>query len=419
MLTMKVLSLLSKNPAATLEKEKLFRQYLLKDNVQRCKLFAEIVILFESVLIIVNLASGIMADQQVIVNIYLIMYALLLSASLGMLLFLHKFEKEETLTEQQGKRFHQGLMAFVIFFLIWGAVVTLIDQAEYGHIMAFAVNFMSVSILFHASNKRILLLYILPIAFLFGGLPVVQPSQDVLMGHYTNLSVFLFFCWLASRMLYQINETNFYNKLLLMETNENLAGKIEENEEINRELEEANEQLRKLTVLDDLTKIPNRRGLQQYIDEMMLESIGKRKLSFIMLDLDAFKLFNDNYGHFEGDKVLRTVAQQIGGCLESSNTFLSRFGGEEFIIAIFDHPNSVAVKAAKCICKSVSDMQIPHGFSPVSEFVTVSVGVISGEVENANEIEALKEEADMALYKAKLLGRNRVEAREYVLPNNN
>jgi diguanylate cyclase (GGDEF)-like protein len=402
----------AKHPDISAEKEKLLQQYLLKDNIQRGKIFVTIVIFFECILIALNLLLSYTSTRHVTNNFYLTMYIVLLSMSVLMLVYIKQYEKLAAPTTKQKLKLRRTLGQFIMFFLLWGALVALADQKEYGSVMAFAVNFMSVSIFFHASNKKILQLYSVPVALLAAGLPFFQSSEAILMGNYVNLTVFLFFCWLTSRMLYQSSKTNFYNKLLLIESNKNLAQTISEKEEMNRELKEANVRLKKLTTIDELTNIPNRRGLQQYIDNALHLSCGERMLSFIMIDIDAFKLFNDNYGHLEGDKVLQIVAQKINNCVESSDVHISRFGGEEFIIAVFDKSPQAVYELAECIRTSMEEMKIPHEFSSVADHVTVSIGIAAGMVENESQIEALKEKADFALYEAKSQGKNRIKVSE-------
>lgn len=393
-------------PAISLEQQKMLEQYLLKENINRCKLFARIVLLFEALLIGLNLATTYQGSYEI--NIYLILYLILFLMSMFMLIYIRVFGKRVA-NSGQGKWFRMGLLSFVNFFLIWGAVVSLVDQKDYGHIMAFVVNLMCVSILFHASNCTILLLYITPIAVFFIGLPFFQPSSSILMGHYINLFVFLFFCWLASRMLYINVSTNFYNKLLLTETNQSLAAKIEENEKMNRELAKVNQQLKKMAIIDELTKIPNRRGFQQYVQEALSSTPAKQKLSVMMLDIDFFKTFNDHYGHFEGDKVIESVATSIQQCIESTGSIIARFGGEEFVIAGFDLKDEEFGKLAEKIRVAILELKIPHAFSSVSNQVTISIGVATGNVSEEDEITQLLENADIALYKSKTNGRNRVE----------
>lgn len=395
---------------ASAEQRQLLSQHLFQENIQRCKLFAKIVILFEVILLAMNMGSSYMSNGSLFTwNAYIVMYMLLLVMSAFMLLYIRAFEKKETYTSCQYNRFRVGLLSLVVFFLVWGAVVTLLDQRGYGHVMAFAINFMCVSILFHASNRTILLLYTLPVAVLIIGLPFFQPSSTVLMGHYINLSVFLFFCWLASRMLYWSYSANFFNRMLLTETNENLAMKIEENEKINAQLADANERLKQLTLIDELTKIPNRRGFQQYIKQALHHPKRERKLSILMIDIDAFKPFNDNYGHLEGDHVIESVAQAINRSVDSSSSISARFGGEEFIVAMFDADLLKAYQIAETIRLSVLELNIPHDYSPVSPYVTTSIGSATEEIISEEEVEQLIAQADEALYKAKTQGRNRVE----------
>ncbi|MBD8070896.1 GGDEF domain-containing protein [Bacillus sp. PS06] len=395
----------------SVEKRQLLERQLLKENIQRCKLFASIVIVFEAILIMMTLYTRFSTQQPLFdLDFYLIMYLTLMIASVLMILFIRWFEKSKIVSSRRYTFFRAGLLSFVVFFLVWGAVVTLGDQKEYGHVMAFVVNVMCVSVLFHATNKTILQLYILPIAVLMIGLPYFQPSSAVVMGHYINLSVFLFFCWLASRMLYRSNATNFYNKLLLTETNESLALKISENENINRKLEKANKQLKELSLMDELTRISNRRGYYDYVREGIEKSNVPRKLSVIILDIDAFKLFNDHYGHLEGDNVLQRVAQTINTCVDDTvpGAFAARFGGEEFVIASFDLDSLEVYELANLIRQSVTQLKIIHEYSSVSEYVTISLGFATNTISNMDELQPLMEAADQALYKAKTLGRNQV-----------
>ncbi|MGG3692028.1 GGDEF domain-containing protein [Heyndrickxia ginsengihumi] len=398
------------SPQVSNEKKKLLKAYLFKENIQRCKLFAKIVVLFESILIVLNRSSYYFSNHSLLsFDPYICMYVTLLVLSIFMLSYIHRFEKKDTYTKREYQMFRFGLLSMVVLFLVWGAVVTLIDQKTYGNVLAFVVNFMCVSILFHASNRTILTIYSLPILVLMIGLPFFQHSSAILFGHYINLTVFLFFCWLASRMLYTSYSTNFYNELLLKEINESLAQKIAENEIMNRKLEGVNEQLKKLTLIDELTQIPNRRGFHQYVAEMLLLKNVERKVSVLMLDIDAFKLFNDHYGHVEGDRVLRLVAQKIKHTLDPSSSITARFGGEEFIVAIFDLDELIAFKQGESIRNAVLELGILHKHSPVLDHISVSIGIVTGTVCTENEIQELIVQADSALYKAKTSGRNRVE----------
>lgn len=386
------------------EKKILLEEYLFKENIQRCKLFASIVILFEAILLGMNMAET-YATKQILVdgNTYFILYITLVIMASTMLLLIRWFERQVS----RNKWAKPVLLSLVSLFLVWGAIVTLVDQKEYGHVMAFVVNFMCVSILFHATNKIMLAIYTPAILVLGIGLPIVQPSSTVVMGHFINLTVFLFFCWLASRMLYRSYATNYISELLLKESNNSLAEKIKENEKMNAKLKE-------LSMLDELTGISNRRGFYQYIESKLTHSNQERPISILMIDIDAFKPYNDHYGHLQGDQVIQAVGKVLTKEVDAPSSIAARFGGEEFIVALFDMDEKSVRKLAEEIRHSVVELRLEHGFSPVAQVVTVSIGYATGTIMEEEELNQLIEQADLALYRAKEMGRNQVRTMNQV-----
>lgn len=340
------------------------------------------------------------ATKQILIdgNTYFILYLTLVIMASTMLFLIHWFEQQVS----RNKWAKPVLLSLVSLFLVWGAVVTLVDQREYGHVMAFVVNFMCVSILFHATNKIMLAIYSPAILVLGIGLPMVQPSSTVVMGHFINLTVFLFFCWLASRMLYRSYTTNYISELLLKESNNSLAEKIKENEKMNAKLKD-------LSMLDELTGISNRRGFYQYIESTLSHSNQERTLSILMMDIDAFKPYNDHYGHLQGDQVIQTVGKVLTREVDAPSSIAARFGGEEFIVAVFDMGEKSVRALAEEIRNSVEELRLEHGFSPVDEVVTVSIGYVTGTIMEGEGLKLLIEQADLALYRAKEMGRNQVK----------
>jgi diguanylate cyclase (GGDEF)-like protein len=169
----------------------------------------------------------------------------------------------------------------------------------------------------------------------------------------------------------------------------------------------ANRELEKLSVLDSLTQVANRRRFDDYlIHEWQKLKLEKAPLALILSDIDYFKLYNDTYGHPIGDYCLQQVALAIECVIESTFGLVARYGGEEFGI-ILPHCDGVqALKVAQKIAINVNKLNITHEKSIVSEYVTISLGVHSLIPNSESTPELLITLADKALYEAKERGRN-------------
>jgi diguanylate cyclase (GGDEF)-like protein len=197
----------------------------------------------------------------------------------------------------------------------------------------------------------------------------------------------------------------YKQKKLLEQQMEVLKAKIEEL----TQLKEANWKLENMSMLDFLTQIPNRRNFDLYIQDSWRKAIrDKSSISIIMIDIDYFKLFNDNYGHLAGDESLVKVASSIVASFSRPGDFVARYGGEEFIVILPDTRLEGAVVIAEKIRKTVEDASIPHEFSRIAGHVTVSLGVTSKSPNKTDSIEDFINLADQAMYMAKIQGRNRV-----------
>jgi diguanylate cyclase (GGDEF)-like protein len=174
-------------------------------------------------------------------------------------------------------------------------------------------------------------------------------------------------------------------------------------------LKEANEKLQYLVAYDGLTKIANRRRFDEYLDEQWRQ--GKRdrgELSLILCDLDAFKLYNDHFGHQAGDQCLQAVAEAVQKVVKRPLDLVARYGGEELAVLLPYTAQIGAFQLAEKIREAVKALQIPHPNSPVSYCVTVSVGVSSIIPREDSAPKNLIRMADEALYQAKNQGRDRV-----------
>lgn len=175
-------------------------------------------------------------------------------------------------------------------------------------------------------------------------------------------------------------------------------------------LERAYESLRHQAVIDSLTGIPNRRSFSERIlTEYGRSRREKTPLSLVMADIDHFKLFNDTYGHKQGDECLRRVASEIQRGLKRPGDFCARYGGEEFILILPNTEASGAQEVAEAIREGIQGLKIPHKHALPVPLVTLSLGVATMDLRSPFYYEDLINAADQALYRAKERGRNRVE----------
>jgi diguanylate cyclase (GGDEF)-like protein len=179
---------------------------------------------------------------------------------------------------------------------------------------------------------------------------------------------------------------------------------------LNRSLEEANRELRRLSTIDPLTGLANRRQFREsYLGEWARAQREGRPLSVVMLDIDFFKKFNDRYGHLAGDDCLERIAGALAGALHRGGDLLARYGGEEFIAVLPGIDADGAAEVAESMRRQVLAQGIEHDRSAIHEFVTVSAGAATLIPGPAIDPSVLIEAADRALYLAKSRGRNRVE----------
>ncbi|MDM8557124.1 diguanylate cyclase [Desulfococcaceae bacterium HSG7] len=175
------------------------------------------------------------------------------------------------------------------------------------------------------------------------------------------------------------------------------------------ELKRRGDMLERLAGLDGLTGIPNRRQFDQFLGAEWKRSLRyEHKFSIILVDIDFFKLYNDCYGHTEGDVCLKKVAGSIFKAVPRSEDLAARYGGEEFACILPETGNKGALAVANRILESVRALKIPHAQSKVDSHVTVSVGLATAVPPLKDRKLELVKLADKALYQAKLKGRNQI-----------
>lgn len=195
-----------------------------------------------------------------------------------------------------------------------------------------------------------------------------------------------------------------------------LKRQIEKERLLTEQLEIANQKLKKIASVDELTQIANRRSFDLYLrrewDRMSRE---KAYLSLMLCDVDFFKLYNDTYGHQAGDRCLQQVASVLKENAKRPADLVARYGGEEFVLILSRTTAKGAMEIGENIRQQIKDQNIAHASSHISTGVTISIGVASIVPIPSFPAEKLIAKADEALYWAKEQGRDRVVLNRFTI----
>lgn len=168
------------------------------------------------------------------------------------------------------------------------------------------------------------------------------------------------------------------------------------------------DELERLSLLDGLTNIPNRRYFDDFYERVDKASIRQSEsMAIMMIDIDFFKPYNDHYGHWQGDECLREIALALSSAVKRPSDMVARYGGEEFVVLLKGTDEDGASQVAQTLIDAVAECKIVHEFSPVGQFVTISIGVAFRAAGGDISREDLLKRADDKLYEAKERGRNR------------
>lgn len=168
-----------------------------------------------------------------------------------------------------------------------------------------------------------------------------------------------------------------------------------------------NDMLEKLSMYDGLTNIRNRRFFDETFEKTFSEiKRDKKSLAVLMIDIDFFKPYNDNYGHGQGDETLRKVAKALEKTIKRASDFVARYGGEEFVILLKDIKKDGVEAVANNLLNAIRELKITHEFSKIENYVTISIGAsFYNSNSDVTKLELLLK-ADETLYNVKNSGRN-------------
>ncbi|HAJ26575.1 MAG TPA: hypothetical protein DCG53_04915 [Syntrophus sp. (in: bacteria)] len=199
----------------------------------------------------------------------------------------------------------------------------------------------------------------------------------------------------------------------LRQKNELLETEIQERLVVEKALQKANHELESLSKIDGLTHAANRRFFDEWLAKMWAtHAANQSPLGLIICDVDYFKLYNDTYGHQQGDECLKAVVAAIRRGVHHHDDLVARYGGEEFAVVVTRDVDKKIASLAEKMRSNVEELEIVHERSAVGDFVTVSFGAATVIPRPDADPSLLIKAADAALYEAKAWGRNRVVWKE-------
>jgi len=368
-------------------------------NLPKGKIVATAIIAVEIVIIVISLFVRKEAFGQVPSIYYGAMYFVMIAVMLFYLFLFNWLEKDKV---KYQKAIKLAGISFAAFILLWCAFISLMDQQFSGGGLAviYMMAVIAIAIIPLYEPLTLLSLY-LPVHMLFLLLlPFFEGSGEMLFSNYINSTSFVVMAWVISFMRYKSQIEYFVSKNEVHKKNIELG-------RINRELARANERLELMSQTDNLTGISNR----LIFDTTLTKEWSRCKrqflpLSLVMIDIDYFKEFNDHYGHQAGDECIKKVAHLMALSAKRSSDMACRYGGDEFALILPQTDEIGAVGVAEQLRNRVEKLEIPHQFSPVSDYVTISLSVCTVVPSDKLTLHQFIENADKALYEAKKRNRN-------------
>lgn len=299
-------------------------------------------------------------------------------------------------TKKMGSQGHIMTVLIIGYFLVF----TYVNKgAEYSLIFGLFVPFMAIAMVGLRNGLRYLLFYyVMMFSMVIWGLNHWNPF------YWTEASLFRFI--LASL-------TSLVLAVLMEVSNSGLNRKIIKQRESEKLYVE---KLRRLSMIDALTELYNRHYFQEVLEKKFKELKNTDLyLTFFILDIDYFKLYNDEFGHQQGDEVLKKVATTVHSYIKRKDDLVFRLGGEEFGgLLVTESPQETSEWISK-LKEEVEGLKIVHSTKAPEKYITISIGIFSAKIDSLDSLTCIYRVADKALYQAKNKGRNQAHI---ILPTN-
>jgi len=369
---------------------RIFRDAVTADNIYRERVLAVLVICICLALMVVDYSVAVFGNGA-----GRILFDIALISCFSFCLFLVSFLFGTTARQERiASRCGFWDTAMVLVSLGWVGALSGASPAVRPCIEPYLMGVLVVgSFLFHDTARSMLFFAVGYFCFLFSTISF-KPEFPVLVSSVVMATLATLVAFVISRIVFRMRLESFRDA-------RDIAGQ-------RRIMQESVERLQRLSYLDPLTGIANRRFLEATLSrEWKLEARSGQPLSVIMVDIDWFKLFNDTYGHIPGDECLRQVAACLEAAVRRPSDQVGRYGGEEFCVILPMTDREGAIFTAKRIMRGIHELAITHDSSPLGR-VTVSMGIATREPCHSGHYDSLVHAADTALYHAKISGRNRI-----------
>ena len=239
------------------------------------------------------------------------------------------------------------------------------------------------------------ILICLAVAITFNLIDIYYYNHSIMS--FKNIIIVYIFILIYSQILYIKYNEILYDKILLKEKNNKLLTQIE---------------------TDKLTGLLNRYGMQNKLEDLTSKKdFLNKSCALLLLDIDDFKKHNDAFGHLEGDTCLIKISEQLKLSVKSKFDFIARFGGEEFILLIFNVNEKQSIEISKRICKNIEDLKIPTSKITNSKYLTMSIGISIYEPDTEFDFYELVKEADKQLYLVKNAKKNAMALNNKIYSN--
>lgn len=380
-----------------------FEEEQIDINLLRGKIMSIFLIAVEMITIVIFVIKNPVMEFESIKSLYFLMYLLFIAAMSALLILINHFSKNKV---KNIKKIFVLTYSVAAFILLRNMVITLLDQIDSGSLLSYFMALIGISIIIYIKPRVLISIYVCVQILFIVLLPFFLPEEEKPFSAYINTSIAVFIAWLLGYLIYKGKAINFFQRKVIEKKNSQLN-------QLNMQLQETNKSLEYLSQTDGLTGIYNRRMFNKLSNQYWDNCIkAEHELTVIMMDIDHFKEYNDNFGHQSGDDCLLKLVDMLQKTLNEfkveNKSMLARYGGEEFVLMVCGLNKEDSYKLAETARKSVEKLNIKRKFTEVAGYITLSLGVFTGVPANALSscIAEYIGKADKALYDAKNAGRN-------------